>query len=435
MRIVFLLLSFFIIITINGQNDNEQPTVGINSILSYKMMDPVNDLRKVNIMIDARESGLLESKSLTLGASIISLLDYQKSNTESKFGYLMRHPTSSNQLGHTVTEAVIHSFQVAVTGSLNSWLGTYGELLYDPQQSFGQGTITALTRNQIQLRKGFIMIGNTGDFPVYGAIGKMDTPFGQTGSVSPFTNSSLWHAFAGLGYGAQIGLKVSGLNVKFMAVQGGSQFRALSTTVADSTNVPSKLNNFVADLTYTLVTDHVKIMTGASYMRGSSYCHEFPVVHFNPCKENNPAYTIFGNINIDDHLTLKGSVAKTVNEWPGTHNPAEPLNQYAASKVSSMDAGIQYIINPIGKVSFALSGEFSNFRAGPKGSPWERQNQWVLGFCGMIQNSSKLFLELIRTDGYVPLNFISGGNMAPGETHSSHDANSHIVILGGQITI
>ncbi len=435
MRFSILLISTLFTLIIHGQDSQEKAMVGINSVLSYKMMDPVNDLRKVNILMDARINGLLESKSLNLGASIISLLDYQKSNTDSKFGYLMRHPTSSNQLGKTVTEAVIHSFQMAVTGSLNSWLATYGELLYDPQQSFGQGTITTLSRNQIQLRKGFILIGRTDKFPIYGSLGKMDTPFGRTGSVDPFTNSSLWHAFAGLGYGAQIGLKTGGLNIQIMAVQGGSQFRALNTPVADSTNVPSQLNNFVADLNYSLVTEHVKILTGASYMKGSSYCHEYPVMHFEPCKENNPAYTIYGNINIDDHLTLKGSVARTLNEWPGTHNPEEPLNQFPASKVSSMDAGIQYIFNPKGKISYALSGEFSNFRAGPEGSPWERQNQLVIGFCGMIQHSSKLFLELIRTDGYVPLNFISGGNMAPGETHSSHDANSHIVIVGGQITI
>ncbi|MFT5144186.1 MAG: hypothetical protein ACI80V_000790 [Rhodothermales bacterium] len=42
------------------------------------------------------------------------------------------------------------------------------------------------------------------------------------GSVSPFTNSTMWHAFSGLGYGAQLGLKTGGLKAVFMAVQGGA---------------------------------------------------------------------------------------------------------------------------------------------------------------------------------------------------------------------
>ena len=56
----------------------------------------------------------------------------------------------------------------------------------------------------------------------------------------------------------------------------------------------------------------------------------------------------------------------------------------------------------------------------------------------MIKNSSKLFLELFRTEGYVPLNWVSGSGpfapFPPGETHSERDAQSHGIVLGGQIT-
>ena len=165
----------------------------------------------------------------------------------------MRHPTSNNQIGTEVSEAVIHSVQLSFTGTVNNWLATYMEILYNPQQSFGSGTITSLERNQIQLRKGFVVFGDLNDFPLYGAIGKMDAPFGQPGSVSPFSNSTMWHAFGGLGYGAQLGFKKWGLHATFMAVQGGAQFRAMHTPVGDSTNVPSMLNNYTADINYTLV--------------------------------------------------------------------------------------------------------------------------------------------------------------------------------------
>jgi len=122
---------------------------------------------------------------------MIALADYQKSNTDSKFAYLMRHPTASNKIGMDDSEAVIHSFQVSFTGTVTDWLALYAEILYDPERGFGTGTITTLSRNQLQLRTGYVAIGDLKNFPLYGAIGKMNGRFGQNGSVSPF--SKIFH--------------------------------------------------------------------------------------------------------------------------------------------------------------------------------------------------------------------------------------------------
>jgi hypothetical protein len=414
-------------------------TIGFNSEFSYKMLDPNEDLRKVNIFITERQKGNIKSGTVLIGSSLIALGDYQVSNTDSKFGYLMRHPTGNNQIGTEVSEAVVHSFQLSVSGTVNNWLAAHAELLYNPQQSFGTGLITDLERNQIQLRKGFILVGDLDKFPVYGAIGKMDAPFGQMGTVSPFTNSTMWHAFGGLGYGAQIGFKKWNVHATVMAVQGGAQFRAMNTPVGDSTNVPSKLNNVVVDINYKVgFGSNSSFIFGGSYLHGSAYCHEFPVFHFDPCNENNPAWTAYGRLLVNDRFTIKGGFAKTVNLWPGTHNPTPPLDVYAASKVSSKDIGVKYTFKNTSRVKHSVSAEFSDFIAGPDGAPWERQNQIVLGYSALINNSSKLFLELFRTDGYVPLNWISGSApyapFPPGETHSVRNAFSHGVVVGGQLT-
>jgi len=411
-------------------------SIGINPQFSYKMIEPNQDLRKVNILLDEREEGVIKDKSLTVGTSLILISDYQRSNTDSKFAYLMRHPTSANQIGTEVSEAVVHSFHLAFTGAVTNWLTAFAEILYNPEQSFGEGTITSLGRNQLQLRKGFVVFGDLRKFPIYFSIGKMDAPFGQIGSVNPFTNSTMWHAFGGLGYGAQLGFKKWGIQANIMAVQGGAQFRAMHTPVGDSTNVPSEINNFTADLNYTLrIGNGFKFLFGGSYLHGSAYCQDFPVFHFEACGKNNPAVSIYANLKIKDRFTLMGGYAETLEVWPGTHNPNPPLDVYEASKVTSLDIGIKYDINLRGKIKYALSGEFSDLHSGPFGAPWERQNQIVVGFSGMIWNSSKLFIELFRTDGYVPLNFISGGNLDPGETHCVRDAFSHGVVLGCQITL
>lgn len=400
-------------------------SIGLNSELTYSLMEPNQNLRKLEILIDAKSNGKIAEKSLSLGFSVIGIVDYQNSNTNSKFAYLMRHPTSNNQIGETVSEAVIHSAQLSFVGSLNSWLTAYGEMLYSPEQSFGAGTITSLGRNQIEFRKGILMIGNLNDFPLYFAIGKMDIPFGQTGSVSPFTSSTMWHAFGGLGYSAVLGFKKYGINASFAAIQGGSQFRALNVPV-DSTNVPSRLTNLAFDVNYTAkLTEGIHLKAGLSYLKGSAYCQPFPVVHFMPCSENNPAMAYYGSLNIKDRFILKGGFVQTQEVWPGTFNPNAPLDEFAASKVSSLDFGAKYWINTSGKIHYAVSGEFSNFKAGPDGAPWERQSQIVIGVNAQVEKTSRIFLEFFRTAGYAPLNFVSGGNFDdPGVTHSDRDARS-----------
>lgn len=417
-----------------GQTSETKGLVELNSPVSYKMMDPMENLKKVKILLEEKQKGEIREGCLLIGLSVISIFDLQQSNTNSKFGYLMRHPTANNQIGKTVSEAVIHSAQMAFTGNVNNWLGAYAEILYNPEQSFGLGTITALARNQLQLRKGIIVLGDLDKFPIYFSLGKMDAPFGQMGTVSPFTNTTMWHAFGGLGYGAMVGFEKYGISLRAMAIQGGAQFRALHTSV-DSSDVPSKLNNFSADLSYKIKLSDVNSFTvGGSYVLGTAYCQDFPITHFSPCTGENPAFSYYGTLNLKDRFTLKGGFAKTLDVWEGTHNPNPPLDVFVASKVSSLDVGGKYRFNMDGKVVYAISGEFSNFVAGPEGSPWERQNQYVLGFQGMIKKSSKLFMEVFATEGYAPLNFISGGNFTNlGITHSDANATSIGFVIGGQI--
>ncbi len=135
--------------------------VKINSEYSTIMLNynTTNINQKQLFLLQERQDGYLKDKSLYIGTRVIGLLDYQNSNVESKFGWLMRHPTSNNQIGKDVSEAVVHSVQVGFTGNILPWVTTFAELLYDPQQSFGQGTITSIERNEVQVRKAYVILG------------------------------------------------------------------------------------------------------------------------------------------------------------------------------------------------------------------------------------------------------------------------------------
>lgn len=394
---------------------------------AYAMLDPTDWItRKQRIILEQKQSGQLAEDSLYLSGAVTAITDYQKSNTADKFGYLMRQPTSANQRTKEVSEAVIHSAQLALTANLGDMTTAYAELLYDPEQSFGAGTNTALGRNQVQVRRAYALFGNLDKSPFYLALGKMDTPFGLSDTVNPFTASTVWHAFGGLTYGANSGYTKDGWDVNFMAVQGGAQFRGANAPV-DKSSVPSKLNNFVFNVSRTIdVPENIKLLTGASYIKGSAYCQNFPVTHFSPCDEANPAYDVYAQLK-GENWVVQGEFARTVDVWPGTFNPAIP--QLAESRVTSWGIGGKYKTK-INNVPVDISSEFSRYVAGPSGAPWERQDQIVLGLAGYLTPTTKLFGEFIHTSGFVPLNNISGNGNTPSVVISDRDAHSDVLLFG-----
>jgi cell division protein FtsB len=403
--------------------------VKFDSSFAYDFLDPTTNINQKQLMLlNAKKSGELADNSVSLQGGVTAIANYQSSNEPNLFGYLMRHPTANNQRGKTVSEATIHSAQLGFNATMGDSITASAELLFDPEQSFGAGTNTALGRNQVQVRRAYVLFGNLDKSPVYASLGKMAIPFGLTDTVSPFTASTVWHAFGGLANGGQIGYSKNGLNLTAMAVQGGAQFRAANSPV-EGTSVPSKLNNFALDVNYEFGFDsNSSLLLGASYQKGSAYCQSFPITHFSPCAEANGAYDIYARW-MNESWTLKGEFASTEDKWAGTFNPALP--QFAASKVTSFDVGVQYR-NQLWSKPVSYSLEFSNFDAGPAGSEWERQNQLVLGLALKYAPNVKLFSELMRVEGFAPLNFLSGGNFPgePGRTHSDASAESNIFMLG-----
>ena len=392
--------------------------VTFNSRHTYQMLDPTTYInRKHLLLLDGRKSGELAENSFTLGGAITAVVDRQSANTNGSFGYLMRQP--GNAVGRDASEAVIHSAQFSMSANIGSWVTAYSETLYDPEQSFGAGTNTALTRNQLQLRSGYVLLGNLNKSPFYASLGKMATPFGLTDTVSPFSASTVWHAFGGVAYGLQGGYIKDGLNLAVMAVQGGPQFRGANTPV-DATNTPSKLNNHVVNANYTFGAGGAgNLLVGTSYQKGTTYCGGFPVVHFGRCLISNPAYDVYSQLKAG-RLVLQAEFARTRDPWPGTFNPALP--QFGASKVTSWGLGGKYLAR-LGDQDYSLSVDYSRFIAGPGGAPWEKQDQLVFGVASYLTPSVKVFGEYVHVKGFVPLPNV-------GTNFASSGARSNVLLMG-----
>ena len=403
----------------------------------YEVLDPTTNInRKQHLILEGRQDGTLAPDTLHVHGAVTAIANYQRSNRDDKFGYLMRHPTGKNQVGDTVSEATIHSAQLGFTGTLGDWLTGHAMLLFDPEQSFGAGTNTDLGRNQVQVRHAYALFGNLYRSPLYASVGKQAIPFGLSDTVNAFTASTVWHAFGALANGVTLGYAGAGLGVSVTGIQGGAQFRAANAPVK-GTSVPSRLNNFALDAhrEFALGTAGT-LLLGASYLHGSAYCQDFPVEHFLPCRDNNPAFDVYGKL-VFDNFTFKGEFARTTDEWPGTFNPAMP--EFPATRVTSFDLGAKYRIES-GRGPLDLSAEFSRFAAGPDGAPWERQDQIVVGAAWFARPSAKLFAEYVRINGYAPLNFISGGSIRddrgeviPDRTHSDRSAHSDVFLIGANL--
>jgi len=404
--------------------------IGTDSSFSYEMLDPTQAGKsKPLLLIDAARSGALQ-KGTIIGGALTAVTDFQWTNVPDKMGYMMRHP--GEHPGKTASEAMLHSAQVGIATNYMRGISSYVELLYEPTTSFGTGTPTDLSRNLVQVRRGYITFGDLKSSPFYAQIGKIDSPFGYGSTVNPFSLSMTSHGFAGLSYGALVGYSRNGLNIALEAAQGGAEFRGLNSPV-HGTKVPSDLNNFVGDINYRIPLGAARsFMLGASYEHGSSYCQNFPITHFGACATNNPAYAVYAEFVID-RFKVKGEFAQTVKAWPGTRNPNAPLNRFDASPVTAFDVGVSYETMPVlwGR-PVTLSAEYSKLNVGASGSPWEFQDQLVAGIAYKPKDSVKLFVEGIRVEGYAPLQFLSGGvpGLPPTFLFSDRNGQTNVVLAG-----
>ena len=180
----------------------ESGYVRFNPACGYAVLDPTADInRKQRRILDRKKQGTLAPDSVHVHGAVTAIANFQTSNQADKFGYLMRHPTASNQVGKEVSEAAIHSAQLGFTAALGNWIVGHAAMLFDPEQSFGAGINADLERNQVQVRRAYVLFGDLARAPLFASLGKMAVPFGLTDTVNPFTAPTVWHAFGGLANG------------------------------------------------------------------------------------------------------------------------------------------------------------------------------------------------------------------------------------------
>jgi len=356
------------------------PAIRLNSTLTQPLMDFQNrQSDKELLLIDPAFSGGQETTGLTIGAQFRGSAMVGRTNTTNKFSYLGRFPTDFS--GDSVTDARLLQANQVVVGRFSPWAHGYMETLFSDVFTFPDHK-----QGSLQMRQAYVVFGDLTQSPWYAFMGKKTVSFGDMGTLSPFSQSMIWHYFAPLAEGIGGGYADGGFNISATALNGSRGIR-----VADS-NEKGHINNFAVNTRYDVpFGDESGFAIGAGYLHGSIY--DGPTAeHLDP--------GITGSLNglWDVNASFywgswqfEGEVVQTNKEWPTT-----------AYKVTAYRLETAVDILWLGK-NMRMSGSWSEGIQGPDSTEYKFNQQFVFGLrCDVLPNVM-LSMEYVRSMGFAPL--------------------------------
>ena len=299
-------------------------------------------------------------------------------NTENKYNYLGRFPPDFE--GKSVTDARMLQANAAFAGHVNDWISVYGELLFSDVFSFPDHK-----QGSLQVRQAYAVFGDLSESPFYGFAGKKNVSFGDMGTLSPFSQSVVWHYFGALHEGAGIGYDDGDFNFTLSALNGGRGLR-----VSDS-EAKGKLNNFAVNALYRSDSDWVQWQVGAGFLLGTIY-DATEAEHLDPTAfgEYNHAWDVNGEMRVGP-VTVAAEIASTTGDWPTTGHPVIAYRTEAAYDCC------------VAECPARLSVSWSEGIQGASGTEFEFNQQLVLGLSVTPDPHVRLSFEYIRSLGFAPL--------------------------------
>ncbi|MFP6694734.1 MAG: hypothetical protein VB875_17050 [Pirellulales bacterium] len=299
-------------------------------------------------------------------------------NTDGKFSYLGRFPPDFE--GDTATDARIVQANAGLTAHVNNWINLHSELLFSDVFTFPN-----FKQGSLQVRQAYAVLGDLTQSPWYMFLGKKNVTFGDMGTLSPFSQSVVWHYFGALHEGIGGGYAQENFDFSLMGINGGRGIRA-----ADSIG-RGKLNNFAANVTWRGGYDTTQWYFGGGFLLGTIYDVDV-AEHIDPnvFGPYNSAWDVHGQVRFGN-LILAGEVAATVKDWPVTSHPVIAYRAEAAYDACFMARAARYSVS------------WSEGIQGPSGSQFEFNRQLVLGIGVDLGPNAMFSLEYVRSMGFAPL--------------------------------
>lgn len=236
------------------------------------------------------------------------------------------------------------------------------------------------------MRQAYVTFGDLSQSPLYAWIGKKTVNFGDMGTLSPFSQSMLWHYFGPLGEGAGIGASQDGLTVNISALNGSRGIR-----VVDSEE-KGHLNNFATNMRYEMpLADNATWAVGGGFLYGTIY-NSTVAEHTNPLVigPDNAAWDANTQLVLGPWI-FEAEIARTRNPWPVTGENVTAWRTEAAHDLT-------WIGQPL-----RLSASFSEGTQGPGGSQFEFNRQFVAGLRYIPHPNVTMTFEYVQSTGFAPL--------------------------------
>lgn len=299
-------------------------------------------------------------------------------NTEDKFSYLGRFPPDF--VGNTATDARLVHANAGLTAHVNDWISVHGELLFSDVFTF-----PTFQQGSLQTRQAYAVFGDLDRSPWYAFLGKKNVSFGDMGTLSPFSQSVVWHYFGALHEGIGFGYAPDGFHFAVTGINGGRGIRA-----ADSP-ARGQINNLAVNATVRGGDDAFGWRFGGGFLLGTIY-DVMEAEHIDPDAFGpyNSAWDVNAQINIDQ-WTLAGEFVSTVDDWPVTNHPVVAYRAEAAYDTC------------FGARPARLSASWSEGIQGPGGSQFEFNQQLVIGVGVELGPYAMLSMEYVRSMGFAPL--------------------------------
>jgi hypothetical protein len=299
-------------------------------------------------------------------------------NAKDKFSYLGRFPPDFE--GYSATDARLLQANAGMAAHLHPWIHLYGELLFSDVFTF-----PTFEQGSLQVRQAYAVFGDLERSPWYAFIGKKNVSFGDMGTLSPFSQSVVWHYFGALHEGLGIGYSGDGLQVTVTGLNGGRGIR-----VADSKS-RGQLNNVAANVTLYGESGGVGWRLGGGFLLGTIYdvgiAEHTNADVFGPY---NSAWDINGQLTVGK-LTLAAELVSTVDDWPTTGHPVVAYRTEAAIDSCCWSLPARYSLS------------WSEGIQGPSGSQFEFNQQLVVGMGLRIGPHAQASIEYVRSMGFAPL--------------------------------
>lgn len=347
--------------------------------MTRPLLDFVNRQSEKELLLMSQGAAACNGPEIVVGAQFRASAMFGHTNTTNKFPYQGRFP--GDFVGNTVTDARLLQANQAIVGHFAPWAHGYMETLFSDVFTF-----PTFNQGSFQMRQAYVTFGDLNQSPLYAWIGKKSVNFGDMGTLSPFSQSMVWHYFAPLAEGAGVGYSQDGLTVNLTALNGSRGIR-----VVDSEQ-KGHINNFAANMRYEMpLADNATWAIGGGFLDGTTY-NATIAEHTNP----NVTGPMNGAWDANTQLVLgpwifEGEIARTINPWPAT-----------AANVTAWRAEAAHDLAWIGR-PLRLSASYSEGTQGPAGSQFEFNRQFVAGLRYVPHPNVTMSLEYVQSTGFAPL--------------------------------